>query len=142
MTSPIESCTVTLVCYRGTNRKVQNKELELENRIQKSTTGVRVHDRVLSETIRLLLGRWLRLWDLRNLRVRIYYTGLWGMWVIVRSWWGWLGHHGRLLSRGVRGGYSTAGVWSSETRGSEVWVLKCFCGCNALCGVELKEAFE
>ena len=86
MTSPIESCTVTLVCYRGTNRKVQNKELELENRIQKSTTGVRVHDRVLSETIRLLGLCLLGLCHGRTLYV-IYYNRLGSLWVIVLSRW-------------------------------------------------------
>jgi len=86
MTSPIESCTVTLVCYRGTNRKVQNKELELENRIQKSTTGVGVHDGVLSETIRLLGLCLLGLCHGRTLYV-IYYNRLGSLWVIVLSRW-------------------------------------------------------
>jgi hypothetical protein len=109
--------------------------------MQQLTTRVRVPGRVLSESILLLLGLWLLgLWDLRNLRVRIYYTGLGGMRVIVLSWWR-LGNHGRLLSRGIRCGYGAAGVWS-ETCGSEVWVLKCFCGGNALCRIELKEALE
>ncbi len=110
--------------------------------MQKLTTGVSVPSRVLSETILLLLGLWLLwLWDLGNLWIRIYYTGLGGMWVIVLSWRRRLGYHGRLLSRRVRRGYSTAGIWT-KTRGSEVWMLKCFGCCDPLCRIKLKEALK
>jgi hypothetical protein len=59
--------------------------------IQKSTTGVRVHDGVLSETILLLLGLLLGLCLLglchgRNLYV-IHYNRLGSLWVIILSRW-------------------------------------------------------
>jgi hypothetical protein len=76
---------------------VQNKELEVENRIQKSTTGVCVHDGVLSESILLLLGLCLLgLCHGRNLYVIHYRLG--SLWVIVLPRWCWLGYRGRLLS--------------------------------------------
>ncbi len=81
---------------------VQNKELQVENRRHKSTTGVRVHDGVLSETILLLwLGRLglclLRLCHGPNLYV-IYYNRLGCLWVIVLSGWCRLWYRGGLLS--------------------------------------------
>jgi hypothetical protein len=74
MASPIESDVQLHIwfatTFRGTNGKVQNKELGVENRIQRLTTGVRIHDGVLSKTILLLLLllglRLRRLCDRRN----------------------------------------------------------------------------
>jgi hypothetical protein len=69
------------------------------SRIQKSTTGVRVHDGVLSETILLLLGLGLLglclLWLChgRNLYV-IHYNRLGSLWVIVHPRWCWLWYRG------------------------------------------------
>ena len=72
----------------------------MKNRIQKSTTGVRVHDGVLSESILLLLGLLLGLCLLglchgRNLYV-IHYRSLWVP--IILSRWSRLGYRGWLLS--------------------------------------------
>ena len=83
---------------QGPNRKVQNKELGVEYRVQQSTTRVRVHDWVLSETsLLLLLGlRLLGLCDRRNWYI-INYNRLGGLWVIVLYRWCRLRYRGCLL---------------------------------------------
>lgn len=85
------------ITFQGTIQKVQ-KEPGVEKRVKQLTTGVRVHDRVLSETILLLLGlRLLRLCDRRNWYV-IHYNRLGRLWVIVLSRWCRLWYRGCLLS--------------------------------------------
>jgi len=69
----------------------------VENTIQKSMTGVCVHDGVLSETILLLLGLLLGLCHGRSLYV-IHYNRLGRLRVIVLSRRYWLWYGGRLLS--------------------------------------------
>ena len=116
---------------------------EKKGRKELTTSGVRVACGILSEIVRRLLGLWLlRLRNLRDLRICVYYTRLRRVRVIAilsRCGLGW--YHCCLLGRGVWRRHGSTRI-CSETCRSKVWMLERFCCCDAFCGIELKKAFE